>query len=227
MKLLHVIQMVFEMLLEVPRSGEGLGAEAAWMRFNLLMSHPMVVEVGGCCKALATGLTPVRLLSCVDSPVCVEARAGGEFLGAEVTGVRPLPCVDPDVSLQQAGSVKLLATGVTRQQPLLVTLGPLGFDGQLVLIIQSLHLQVLLLLICGLGHIQAQLTSGGVAASGAQAVPVLLARADCQVHGRVLLQLLQCLHVLLQNDVPQVLQGTLAVLVISQQLLCCAVVKTV
>ena len=111
------------------------------------------------------------------------------------------------MSLQQAGSVKLLATGVTRQQPLLVTLGSLGFDGQLVLIIQSLHLQVLLLLICGLGHIQAQLTSGGVAASGAQAVPVLLARADCQVHGRVLLQLLQCLHVLLQNDVPQVLQG--------------------
>ena len=111
------------------------------------------------------------------------------------------------MSLQQAGSVKLLATGVTRQQPLLVTLGSLGFDGQLVLIIQSLHLQVLLLLICGLGHIQAELTSGGVAASGAKAVPVLLARADCQVHGRVLLQLLQCLHVLLQNDVPQVLQG--------------------
>ena len=111
------------------------------------------------------------------------------------------------MSLQQAGSVKLLATGVTRQQPLLVTLAPLGFDGQLVLIIQSLHLQVLLLLICGLGHIQAELTSGGVAASGAKAVPVLLARADCQVHGRVLLQLLQCLHVLLQNDVPQVLQG--------------------
>ena len=74
-------------------------------------------------EALATGLTPVRLLSCVDSPVCVEAGAGGEFLGAEVTGVRPLPCVDPDVSLQQAWSVKFLTTGVTWKQPLGMVFG--------------------------------------------------------------------------------------------------------
>ena len=69
------------------------------MGLDLLMGHSVVVEVGGCCEALATCLTPVGLLSSVDPPVSVEAGAGGELLGAEVTGVRPLPCVNPDVSL--------------------------------------------------------------------------------------------------------------------------------
>ena len=69
------------------------------MWLDLVMGHSVVIEVGGCCEALATCLTPVRLLSSVDPPVSVEAGAGGELLGAEVTGVRPLSCVDPDVSL--------------------------------------------------------------------------------------------------------------------------------
>ena len=135
------------MLFQVSRGGEGLGAEATWMGFDLFMSHPMVVEVGGCCKALATGLTPVRLLSCVDSPVCVEARAGGEFLGAEVTGVRPLPCVDPDVSLQQAWSVKFLTTGVTWKQPLGMVFGFLNFLQELLILIYGLHLNIFIICI--------------------------------------------------------------------------------
>ena len=69
------------------------------MGLDLLMGHSVVVEVGGCCEALATCLTPVGLLSSVDPPVSVEAGAGGEFLWAEVTGVRPLSCVDSDMSL--------------------------------------------------------------------------------------------------------------------------------
>ena len=69
------------------------------MGLDLLMGHSVVVEVGGCCEALATCLTPVGLLSSVDPSVSVEAGAGGELLGAEVTGVRPLSCVDPNVSL--------------------------------------------------------------------------------------------------------------------------------
>ena len=70
------------------------------MGLDLVMGHPMVVEVGGGCEALAAHFTHVRLLPGVNPPVRVEAGAGGEFLGAEVAGVRPLPRVDPDVSLQ-------------------------------------------------------------------------------------------------------------------------------
>ena len=80
------------------------------MRFDLVMGHSVIVEVGGGCEAFSTGGTFVRLLSSVDSSVSVETGAGGELLIAEVTRVRSLSCVDSDVSLQQTGSVKLLST---------------------------------------------------------------------------------------------------------------------
>ena len=91
--------MVSKMLLQISRGRECLRAEAAGVWLDLVMGHSVVIEVGGCCEALATCLTPVRLLSSVDPPVSVEAGAGGELLGAEVTGVRSLSCVYPDVSL--------------------------------------------------------------------------------------------------------------------------------
>ena len=143
--------MVFEVLLQVPRGGEGLGAEAAWVGLDLVMGHSMVVKVGGGCEALATGLTPVWLLPSVDPPVCVEAGAGGELLGTKVTLVRPLPCVDPDVSLQQAGSVKLLATGVAWEQSLGLVFGLLeALQGIFLILIHNINFKILIFIICGL-----------------------------------------------------------------------------
>ena len=105
--------MVPHVLLEISRRGKSFRAKSAGMWFDLLMSHLVIVEVGGGCEPFATGLTLVRLLSCVDPPVSVETGAGGESFIAEITHVGPLSCVGSDVSLQQTGSVKLLATGIT------------------------------------------------------------------------------------------------------------------
>ena len=121
------------------------------MGLDLLVGHPVIVEVGGGGEALAASLAPVRLLSGVNPPVRVQAGAGGELLGAEVAGVRPLPCVDPYVPLQQAGSVKFLATGGAWKQPLGLIFGFLqDFQGVLFLIhnINFKILILLLLLIC-------------------------------------------------------------------------------
>ena len=81
------------------------------MRFDFVMSHSVIVEVGGGCEAFTTSGTFVRLLSSMDSSVSVQTGAGGELLVAEITRVRSLSCVDSDVSLQQTWSVKLLSTG--------------------------------------------------------------------------------------------------------------------
>ena len=70
------------------------------MWLDLLMSHLVIVEVGGGREPFAASLALVRLLARVNPPVRVETGAGGEFFITEVTGVGPLSSVDPDVSLQ-------------------------------------------------------------------------------------------------------------------------------
>ena len=131
------------------------------MRLYFLVSHLVVVEVGGGSETLPAGLAPVRLLSGVDPPVSVEAGTGAEPFATEVTGVRSFSRVNPDVSLQQTGSVKLLATGLARQQ----SLGSkFSFDSRLVLL-HNIHLQVLILgLPGGVGDVQADLAPGRVTA---------------------------------------------------------------
>ena len=82
------------------------------------MCHFVIVKIGRGCKGLATHLTLMWLLSCVDPPVRVQAGAGAEPLVANVTHMRPLAGVGADVSLQETGTVELLATRVAGQQPL-------------------------------------------------------------------------------------------------------------
>ena len=106
--------MIPHVLLKISRRGECFGAKCAGMWLYLLVSHLVIVEVGGCREPFATGLTLVRLLSCVNPPVSVETGAGGETFATNITDMRPLSCVNPDVSLEKAGSVKLLPAGITR-----------------------------------------------------------------------------------------------------------------
>ena len=133
--------MIPHVLLKISRCGECFGAKCAGMWLYLLVSHLVVVQVGGGREPFAAGLALVRLLSCVDPPVSVETGAGGELFTTEVTGVGSLSSVDPDVSLQQAGPVELLTTGLTGQQ----SLGcKFGFDPRFVLL-HHIHLQKLVL----------------------------------------------------------------------------------
>ena len=69
------------------------------MRFDLLMSHSVIVEVGGGCETLATSVASVRFLPSVDSSVRVQTGAGAELLVAEVTGIGSLSSVYSHVSL--------------------------------------------------------------------------------------------------------------------------------
>ena len=169
--------MIPHVFLEISRRGECFGAKCAGVWLDLLMSHLVVVEVGGGREPFAASLALVRLLARVNPPVRVETGAGGELFITEVTGVGPLPRVDPDMSLQQTGPVKLLATGLTGQQ----SLGcKFGFHPRLVLLLlHHIHLQKLVLRLPA----EAEVAPGRVAAGGGRAGPLLL---DGEVDGGVL-----------------------------------------
>ena len=111
-------QMIPHVLLEISRRGECFRAKCAGVWLYLLMSHLVIVEVGGGREPFTAGLTLVGLLSCVNPPVCVETGAGGETFATNITDMGPLSRVDSDVSLEKTGSVKLLATGLTGQHRL-------------------------------------------------------------------------------------------------------------
>ena len=153
--------MIPHVLLEISRRGKSFRAKSAGMRFDLLMSHLVIVEVGGGCEPFATGLTLVRLLSCVNPPVSVETGAGGELFTTEVTGVWPLSCVDSHVSLQQTGPVKLLTAGLTGQQSLGCKFGFRPWL-DLLLILHHINLQVLVLRLPA----EAEVAPGRVAPGG-------------------------------------------------------------
>ena len=185
--------MIPHVLLKISRCGECFGAKCTGVRLYLLVSHLVIVEVGGGREPFAAGLALVGLLSCVDPPVSVETGAGGELFTTEVTGVGSLSSVDPDVSLQQAGPVELLTTGLTGQQ----SLGcKFGFDPRFVLL-HHIHLQKLVLRLPA----QAEVAPGRVAAGGGGAGSLLL---DGEVDGGVLEG---GLHVLLEDEAPQVVEG--------------------
>ena len=169
------------------------------MRFYLLVGHLVVVEVGGGREPFAAGFTLVRFLPRVDPPVSVETGAGGELFITEVTGVGPLSCVDPDVSLQQTGPVELLPTGLTGQQSL-------GCKFRLHPRLELLHhvlphilhdLQELILRLPA----ETEVAPGRAATGGGGAGPLLL---DGEVDGGVLEG---GLHVLLEDEAPQVVEG--------------------
>ena len=187
-------QMIPHVLLEISRRGECFRAKCAGVWLYLLMSHLVIVEVGGGREPFTAGLTLVGLLSCVNPPVCVETGAGGELFTTEVTGVGPLSRVDPDVSLQKTGPVELLATGLTGQQ----SLGcKFGFHPRFLLLLHHIDLQEFVLRLSA----EAEVAPGRVAAGGGGAGPLLL---DGEVDGGVL----QCgLHVLLEDEAPQVVEG--------------------
>ena len=191
--------MIPHVLLEIPRSGECFGAKCAGVRFYLLVGHLVVVEVGGGREPFAASFTLVRFLSRVDPPVSVETGAGGELFTAEVTGVGPLSSVDPDVSLQQTGPVELLPTGLTGQQ----SLGcKFGLHPRLELLHHVLphilhDLQELILRLPA----ETEVAPGRAAAGGGGAGPLLL---DGEVDGGVLEG---GLHVLLEDEAPEVVEG--------------------
>ena len=186
--------MILHVFLEISWSGKCFGAEFAGVWLYFLVSHLVVVEVGGGREPLAAGFTLVRFLPCVDPPVGVETGAGGELLTAEVTGVRPLSRVDPHVPLQQAGPVELLTAGLTGQQ----SLGcKFGFHPRFLLLLHHIDLQEFVLRLSA----EAEVAPGRVAAGGGGARPLLL---DGEVDGGVLEG---GLHVLLEDEAPQVVEG--------------------
>ena len=119
---------LLHMALQVARSGKGLGTQRTFVGFGLLerlnatllvniyldVCHLVVVKVGASSEALATGITLVWLLACVDSSVSIQGGAGGESFLTNVTHMRSLPGMDSNVSLQKAWTVKYLSTVVAR-----------------------------------------------------------------------------------------------------------------
>ena len=126
---------------QVPWSTEGLHTMVARVGLVFHMSHPVVVQVGASSKALATGITLVWFLSCVDSSVSVQGGTCRECFLTELTGVGPFPGVSSHMSLQQAWSVKHLATlvawkyllGEAKCLPLLLLLYSWLHDCELIL----------------------------------------------------------------------------------------------
>ena len=72
--------MIPHVLLEISWRRKGFRAKCTGVWLDFLMSHLVIVEVGGGREPFATGLTLVRLLSCVNPPVSVETGAGGAAL---------------------------------------------------------------------------------------------------------------------------------------------------
>ena len=59
---------------------------------NLIVGHPVVVEVGTGGESFTTDLTLMGLLSGVDPPVRVERGTGGECFTTHITRMRLLTC---------------------------------------------------------------------------------------------------------------------------------------
>ena len=64
---------------------------------NLIVRHPVVVEVGAGGESFTTDLTLMGLLSGVDPPVCVERGTGGECFTTHITGMRLLTCENKQI----------------------------------------------------------------------------------------------------------------------------------
>jgi len=97
-------------------------SESVWMwRVNLVVSCQSVSivslfvyrETGQLGKRLTTGVTPVRLLTCMNPHVCGETAGMGKRLTTGVTPVRLLTCMNLPVSSENVGLAKRLTTGVT------------------------------------------------------------------------------------------------------------------